>query len=144
MLLLSQPGVYHFRKLLFANNFQFFSRLNQVFSGNSLCCILHLAEWPLLCWLSGGLLYAMAGPWSPVSPPAYIETDTEVTINPNSLTPSLSESSKCVTCLGGWLRMKHSLVTFINPLIPSFPTDNPHSTPHQTPQSPIALTFSSH
>lgn len=31
MPLLSQPGVYDFRKSLFANNFQFLSSLNQVF-----------------------------------------------------------------------------------------------------------------
>lgn len=31
MTLLSQPGVYDFRKSLFANNFQFLSSLNQVF-----------------------------------------------------------------------------------------------------------------
>lgn len=114
---LSQPGVYDFRELLFANNFQFLSGVNQVFFFfflEILFALYCIRLSGLYCAASQvGFYKGEAGPRSPVSPPAYIETDTEVTIPtpphlpptpPNSPTPSLSESSKCVTCRGGQLR----------------------------------------
>lgn len=50
MLLLSQPGVYDFGKLLFANNFQFLLQVKSSFSGNSPRAILHLGERPFIVW----------------------------------------------------------------------------------------------
>lgn len=65
MLLLSQPGVYDFGKLLFANNFQFLLQRKSSFSGNSLHAILHLAEWPFIVW---ALRWAVIrGSWTPES-----------------------------------------------------------------------------
>lgn len=104
MPLLSQPGVYDFRKSLFANNFQFLSGLNQVFQ--EILFVIYCI------WLSGlycagsqvGCYMGRPDPGVLCCLRLILRQTPGVTISPNSLTPSLSESSKCVTCLGGWLR----------------------------------------
>lgn len=128
MTLLSQPGVCDFRKPLFANNFQFLSGLNQVFQ--KILFVLYCI------WLSG--LYCtgsqvgfyMGRPDLRVSCRLWlILRQTQNWRSPPVawLSHSANPLSELPVQEGGFDRMKHSLVTFINPLIPHPPNITPKS-----------------
>lgn len=134
MTLLSRPGVYDLRKSQFANNFQLLSGLNQVFqeilfvvyciwlsglycAGSQVGCYMGRPDPGVLCRLR--LILRETAKWR--SPPiAWLPHSA----NPLSVLPVWE---------GGLDRMKHSLVTFINPLIPLFPPTPPQ--PNPTPLS---------